>query len=110
VGRLVPGRRVPPRAASLYRIDADLQAEEVLDGITVSNGLDWSPDNARMYYIDSPTRRVDVLDYDIETGAASNRRPLYSLPDDLPGLPEGCAWTRRATSGSPSGAGRACSG
>ena len=50
----------------------------MLDGVAVSNGIDWSPDNSRMYYIDSPTRRVDVLDYDIESGAASNRRRVAS--------------------------------
>jgi sugar lactone lactonase YvrE len=73
----------------LYRIDPDLQATEVLDEITVSNGIDWSPDDSRMYYIDSPTRRIDVLDYDIATGAASNRRTLHALADDVPGLPDG---------------------
>jgi sugar lactone lactonase YvrE len=83
-----PADESSPRG-KLYRIDADLQATDVLDGITVSNGLDWSPDNSRMYYIDSPTRRVDVLDYDIETGAASNRRPFFTLTDDLPGMPDG---------------------
>ena len=73
----------------LYRIDEDLQAHEVLDRVTVSNGIDWSPDDSRMYYIDSPTRRIDVLDYDIATGAAGNRRPLHTLADDVPGLPDG---------------------
>jgi sugar lactone lactonase YvrE len=73
----------------LYRVDPDLGSEEVLDGIVVSNGIDWSPDDSRMYYIDSPTRRVDVLDYDIETGAATNRRVLHALADDVAGIPDG---------------------
>jgi sugar lactone lactonase YvrE len=74
---------------TLYRIDEGLQAEIVLEGITISNGIDWSPDDTRMYYIDSPTRRIDVLDYDIATGAATRRRPLHVLADDDPGLPDG---------------------
>jgi sugar lactone lactonase YvrE len=73
----------------LYRVDADLSAHEVLDGIVVSNGIDWSPDDSRMYYIDSPTRRIDVLDYDIETGAATNLRPLHTVADDVAGIPDG---------------------
>ena len=51
-----------------------------------------------MYFIDSTTRRVDVLDYDLETGRASSRRPLVGLPEGA-GLPdgmtvdaEGCLW------------------
>jgi sugar lactone lactonase YvrE len=73
----------------LYRIDESLQAEIVLDGSTISNGIDWSPDDTRMYYIDSATRRIDVLDFDIATGAATRRRPLHVLADDDPGLPDG---------------------
>jgi sugar lactone lactonase YvrE len=91
-GRLWAGSTTEAEEAArgaLYRIDPDLQATEVLDGITVSNGIDWSPDDSRMYYIDSPTRRIDVLDYDIATGAATNRRTLHALADDVPGLPDG---------------------
>jgi sugar lactone lactonase YvrE len=91
-GRLWAGSTTEAEEAArgtLYRIDADLQATEVLDGITVSNGIDWSPDDSRMYYIDSPTRRIDVLDYDVATGRATNRRTLHALADDVPGLPDG---------------------
>jgi sugar lactone lactonase YvrE len=91
-GRLWAGSTTEAEEAArgtLYRIDPDLQATEVLDGITVSNGIDWSPDDSRMYYIDSPTRRIDVLDYDIATGTATNRRALHELADDVPGLPDG---------------------
>ena len=43
-----------------------------------------------MYYIDSPTKAVDVLDYDVATGAATNRRHLISI-DDVDGVPDGMA-------------------
>src|SRR5207253_8727774 len=72
----MPDDESSPRGA-LYRLDPDLQVEQVLDGLTISNGIDWSPDDSRMYFIDSVTRRVDVLDYDAASGAATNRRPLY---------------------------------
>jgi sugar lactone lactonase YvrE len=55
----------------------------------VSNGIDWSPDDTRMYFVDSPTRRIDMLDYDIATGEATSRRPFFELADDLPGMPDG---------------------
>ena len=78
-----------PERGSLYRIGPDLQFERVLDRLWISNGIDWSLDDTKMYFVDSPTRRVDVLDYDIETGAATNRRPFHEFADDVPGIPDG---------------------
>jgi sugar lactone lactonase YvrE len=75
-------------AGSLYRVDPDGSVERVLVDLAISNGIDWSPDDRRMYFIDSATRRVDVLDYDLATGSATGRRALVRLPED-PGLPDG---------------------
>ena len=87
-----------PRAGALYRIDADGSAELVLDDVTISNGIGWSPDARLMYYIDTATHRIDVLDYDVATGRATRRRQLVQLPGEA-GLPdgmavdaEGCLW------------------
>lgn len=49
--------------------DPDGRIEVVLDGVTTSNGLDWSPDGSLAYYNDTPTGQVSVFDYDTETGA-----------------------------------------
>ena len=69
----------------------------VLEGVTVSNGLDWSPDGSRAYYNDTDTYRVDVFDYDAEAGltgeAAVRGDPAES------GVPTGSRSTRRAASG-----------
>lgn len=65
---------------SLYRLDPDGSVHHVLAGATISNGVDWSPDGRRMYYIDTPTDRVDVLDFDADSGAVSNRRPFAVIP------------------------------
>jgi sugar lactone lactonase YvrE len=76
-----------PRAAALYRIVAGAPPERVLSA-TVSNGLGWSPAGDRMYYVDSPTQRIDVLDYDVRDGTARDRRPLARI-DAADGLPDG---------------------
>ncbi len=86
-----------PHAGALYRLDAvpgDVPDAgrsgpvAVIEGTTVSNGLDWSVDGTRLYYADSEERRVDVLDYDLATGELRDRRPLVVCgPDD--GLPDG---------------------
>jgi sugar lactone lactonase YvrE len=75
-----------PGAAALYRLDPDGTVRGVLEGVTVSNGLDWSPDGSLAYYDDTATHRVDVFDYDRDAGL-TGRRPFVQLPDD--GNPDG---------------------
>lgn len=72
---------------AFYRFAAG-RLETLFDGVTVSNGLDWSPDGTRMYYTDTLTGRVDVFDYDPETGAPSGRRPLVTF-NESQGWPDG---------------------
>src|SRR5439155_17920117 len=74
---------------SLYRVEGD-EVLKVLSGVTISNGLGWSPDGTRMYYVDSTLRCVDVFDYDLSTGDASGRRVLADVTT-LPGVPDGLA-------------------
>ena len=78
-----------PGAAALYRF-ADRSLESMVDGVTLSNGLGWSPDGTRMYYVDSPTYRIDVFDYDVAAGTAANRRPFVEL-QRADGIPDGVA-------------------
>ncbi|MEU3148388.1 MULTISPECIES: SMP-30/gluconolactonase/LRE family protein [unclassified Streptomyces] len=83
---------------TLARVTGDGTAETVLDDVTVSNGTGWSPDGRLMYYIDTPTRRIDVLDHDPDTGRVTGRRPLAEVEDGA-GFPDGltvdaggCVW------------------
>ncbi|MDP9390038.1 MAG: SMP-30/gluconolactonase/LRE family protein [Actinomycetota bacterium] len=83
-------------AAALYRLDPDGAVHRVLDGVTVSNGLEWSPDGTLAYYDDTATHRTDVFDYDPETGL-SGRRPFVRFgaddsPDGLTVDAEGGVW------------------
>lgn len=79
-----------PEVASLYRLDPHTgRTMRILSGVSVSNGLGWSPDGATMYFIDSPTRRIDAFDYDVATGNATRRRALAVMPEGA-GLPDGC--------------------
>jgi sugar lactone lactonase YvrE len=78
-----------PGAGTLYRLDPDHRVTPVLGGVTISNGIGWSPDESRMYYVDSPAHSVDIFDYDATSGTIGNRRVLASagaggaVPDGL---------------------------
>jgi len=77
-----------PGAAALYRLAPDRTIAQMLDGVSVSNGIDWAPDSSAMYYADSGTGRVDVFDVDPADGHVSNRRALLEI--ELPGaVPDG---------------------
>jgi sugar lactone lactonase YvrE len=83
-------------AGALYRLTPDLTATKVLDGVTISNGFGFSPDGTRAYYIDTPTRKIDVFDH--ADGELTNRRTAFAVADG-PGNPdgltvdaEGCLW------------------
>ncbi|GEO26014.1 regucalcin-like protein [Alicyclobacillus acidoterrestris] len=69
---------------ALYCLEPDLRVRKVLDGLTIANGLGWSPDNTRMYFIDTPTREVVMFDYDLTTGSLSNRRTAVRIEDGFP--------------------------
>jgi sugar lactone lactonase YvrE len=77
-----------PQVGALYRLDPDRNVTRVLDGVTESNGIDWSPDDRLMYYVDSAERRVDVFDFDLDSGSLANRRPFAAV-DDADVLPDG---------------------
>jgi sugar lactone lactonase YvrE len=89
-------------AGSLYRLDPDGSTHVVLESVTISNGLDWSPDGLLAYYNDTETGRVDVFDYDRDLGL-SNRRPFVRVQDGRPdGLTvdsEGGVWVALNHSG-----------
>jgi sugar lactone lactonase YvrE len=79
-----------PGAAALYRYSPNGSLERVIENVTLSNGLGWSADGARMYYVDSMAYRVDVFDFDLASGAVSGRRPFATIERGA-GIPDGLA-------------------
>lgn len=73
---------------ALYRIDAGGRPARVLDDIGVSNGLDWSPDGAVMYFTDSRRRTIWWFDFDVDSGALGEREVFATVPEDA-GWPDG---------------------
>jgi sugar lactone lactonase YvrE len=92
-------RRMDAGAAALYRFDADGDVTRVLDGVTVSNGLRWSPDGATFYYIDSMRDAVEAFTFDAADGTLRDRRVAVELEggggDGMTVDAEGCLWVAR---------------
>jgi sugar lactone lactonase YvrE len=82
-----------PHEAALYRYDhGSLQVMET--GLTISNGLGWSPDGKTFYLTDSPERKIYAYRFDAETGSIDDRRVLIDLGDEAV-EPDGLAIDRR---------------
>lgn len=85
-------------AGTLWRLDPDHTATPVLSGLTISNGLCFSPDGRTMYHVDTPTMEIRAYDYDPELGLPTDAR-TFARVTDTPGFPdgssvdsEGCVW------------------
>jgi sugar lactone lactonase YvrE len=85
-----------PGGGKLYRFGPDGDPVVALDAVTVSNGLEWSPDGSVAYYNDTATGEIALFDWDAETGL-TNRRTFAAVegdggPDGLTVVAEGGVW------------------
>jgi sugar lactone lactonase YvrE len=76
------------RAGALWRLDRGGAITQVLDGLTIPNGIGWSLDQRTMYFIDSGPRLIRAFDFDPEAGSISNERVLVEV-DASVGSPDG---------------------
>lgn len=73
---------------TVYRLDPGGEVSVSLPGVSISNGLAFSPDGRTAYYTDTPTGRIDLVEIDPVDGAWGPRRPFITFaPDD--GWPDG---------------------
>ena len=76
-----------PGRASLYRIHAG-EVSTVLEGLTISNGLGWSPDRRTMYVADSGPGTITAFDLDAD-GEMTGSRIFADFDVDREGTPDG---------------------
>ncbi|MDA0823364.1 MAG: SMP-30/gluconolactonase/LRE family protein [Proteobacteria bacterium] len=93
------------KICGLWRLDPDLTVVKVDDGIICSNGPCWSPDDKTFYFADTFQQVMWSYDYDIESGAISNKREFASSREE-PGFydgstvdEEGCIWNAMVIGG-----------
>lgn len=79
-----------PTAGSLYCLTADGQITCMETGLTIANGMGWSPDGRTFYLTDTLRHTIYAYDYVADSGLIRNRRILIHDPDE-PGWPDGLA-------------------
>lgn len=87
-GSFVCGTAGPDGEGYLYRLDPSGAVSVLAEGISVSNGLAADPLSDAMFYVDTPTRRIDRLW--LEDGVLVGREPFADLGESE-GLPDGIA-------------------
>lgn len=73
---------------TLYRYDADSTIHPMIENVSISNGIVWSYDKTKMYYIDTPTQKVMGYDYNNATGEITNAKVAVEVPTEM-GHPDG---------------------
>lgn len=86
VGSMDRNEKAPLGSLYSWRESEGLVERE--KGVTVSNGMGWSPEQGLFYYIDSPTREVSVYDFDLSTGSIKNKRTFITFGQE-DGFPDG---------------------
>ena len=91
-GRFICGSMDMGEAAptgTLWQLGTDLRVTALDHGIICSNGPCWSPDGRTLYFADSFQGRIFAYDYDVTSGAASNRRVFVQTYLSRGGAPDG---------------------
>ncbi|MBF0194728.1 MAG: SMP-30/gluconolactonase/LRE family protein [Magnetococcales bacterium] len=84
---------------NLYRFHGDGAVVKVLEGVVISNGIGWSPDNKIFYFTDSVNRAILAFDYSANSGSLQNPRVFahikkeHGYPDGLAVDVEGGVWS-----------------
>ena len=82
-------RNVKEAMGGLFRLETNGHLLRMDSGITLANGIAWSPDDRTMYFCDSRPGRIWAYDYDLDRGAIANRRVFVDFAGRQ-GRPDGC--------------------
>ena len=90
-----------PTEGRLYRLDVGKSVHLMQTGMTICNGLGWSPDFKTMYFTDTLRRSIYAYDFDVSSGAIGARRVFVDssaetgFPDGMAVDSDGCVWSAR---------------
>lgn len=73
---------------SFYKVSPGLETSLQIPNTTISNGMAWSPDESKFYYIDTHDYYVRAFDYEPSNSSITNERILFEIPESFGG-PDG---------------------
>jgi D-xylonolactonase len=76
-------------SGSLYSLSPGGKATKLYEGLTLPNGMAFSPDDRLLYVADTRANHVLVFDYDLTSGRIENERTFATFPEDDDGAPDG---------------------
>ena len=89
LGRVYSGTMATPNyPGRLYRLDLDGSLQIIMEGLTIPNGMGFSPDLKYFYTTDSDTRTIYRFEYDLATGDLSEPE-VHILTTEIEGVPDG---------------------
>lgn len=89
LGRVYSGTMATPQSPGyLYRLDLDGSLHLIMEGLTIPNGMGFSPDCKYFYSTDSDTKTIYRFDYDITTGNLGEPQ-VHILSTNEEGVPDG---------------------
>jgi L-arabinonolactonase len=91
-GRFIAGSMDMGESAatgSLWSLLPDFSLRKLDDGIIVSNGPCWSPDNKTLYFADSFSGAISAYDYNLADGSVGNKRIFTKVDASRGGAPDG---------------------
>lgn len=80
-----------PGEGTLWRLDHDWNADIVHTGLTLPNGIGWSPDGTTMYLVDSMEKLILQFPFDPQSAHISGPPTVFAEPEAFDGLPDGLA-------------------
>jgi L-arabinonolactonase len=98
-------RKLKDPVGALFRFDPDYRLTRMVGGLIASNGIAFSPDDRIMYHTDTGAAQIYAYDYEIDSGAISNRRVFADFtggrgrPDGCTVDAEGCVWAAAIAAG-----------
>lgn len=78
--------------AALYAFYKNKTTKKLLDKVTVANGMEWSADGTKFFFIDSLAYTVESFCYNKENDSLSDRNVVVDFrKENIPGNPDGMA-------------------
>jgi sugar lactone lactonase YvrE len=77
-------------AGAVFRVSAAGIVEKKIRNVTIPNGMVWSLDKTRLFFIDSPEGTISSFYYDASTGRLRKEGVVARIPREM-GLPDGMA-------------------